>query len=396
MSGYLLALAAAIVLVAVLVVRRLRAPKDELNGQPIVPLETDFHPVHKGKVHVHNHGDDGPCKFDRAEVRRTLHQVVPPIDISNLPARLPFVEKLIACIREDELADLVAGMSGEKSIYVGDKSVIIKSRSSHGDGVYQAMSLLEQYYGSLAKIVGSTLKFGRVKYTIRGKTYFNLEAKVSGKMTGAKKRIYVYGSHLDSTAGNTWNNEKLAPGADDDLSGTIAVLKIAEAFNTLVIPDDVEIRFLHFTGEEQGLWGSLKYSDACAAAGEEIEAMWQCDMVGYCRTDEHMFDIHDNVDQNGSHVLTVALVRAIAQYGINLKPIDTHNHAIEGRSDHAGFLNHGWKAVLVSERFTDEDFTPYYHTTEDRLDKFRMPFYANIIRALIASGVNVIGITGKR
>ena len=242
MSGYLLA--AAIVLVAVLVVRRLRAPKDELNGQPIVPLDTDFHPVHKGKIHTHNHGDDGPCKFDRAEVRRTLHQFVPPIDISNLPPRQAFVEKLIACIREHELADLVAGMSGEKALYVGDKSVTIKSRSSHGEGVYQAMTALQQYYGSL-KITAA-----RVPYTIRGKTYFNLEAKVAGKLTGAKKKVYIFGSHLDSTAGNTWSNEKVAPGADDDLSGTVAVLKIAEAFNTLVIPDDVEVRFLHFTGEE--------------------------------------------------------------------------------------------------------------------------------------------------
>ncbi|MDZ4837300.1 MAG: M28 family peptidase [Candidatus Melainabacteria bacterium] len=388
MFGYLIT-AALIGVVVFLVVRHFRA-KDEVTGQPIIPLETDFHPIHRGKIHVHSHGEDGPCKFSREEVRRTMHQKVDPIDISNLPAREPFVEKLLACIRADELTDLVAGLSGEKAVYVGDKSVILKSRSSHGEGVYLAMTWLEQFYRSLS------ITATRIPYTIRGKTYFNLEAKVAGKMTGAKKRVYIYGSHLDSTAGNTWSNEKVAPGADDDGSGTIAVLKIAEAFNSLVIPDDVEIRFLHFTGEEQGLWGSIKYSDACAAAKDNIVGMIQCDMIGYCRTTEHMFDVHDNIDQNGSHVLTIAIVRAIAQYGLNLKPIDTHNNAIEGRSDHAGFLNHGYKAVLVSERFTDEDFTPYYHQVTDTVDKFRMPFYVDIIRALIAAGVNLTGITGKK
>jgi len=358
-------------------------------------LDGEFHSAHckpgtsLPKAHGHK-GDGKGCKFDENEVRRTLGQFVPPIDISNLPPRDPMVERLLACVREDELADIVGGLSGEKAVYVGDQHVTLKSRSSHGEGVYLAMTWLEQYYRSL-KIAAT-----RLPYKVRGKTYFNLEAKLSGKMTGAKKKIYVFGSHLDSTAGNTWTAEKLAPGADDDASGTVAVLKIAELMNGLQIPDDVEIRFLHFTGEEQGLWGSYRYSTACAEAKEDIVRMWQLDMCGYCRTDEHMFDIHDNVDQNGSHVITVEIFRTIAQYGINLKPIDTHNRAVENRSDHAGFLDHGYKAVLVSERFTDEDFTPYYHTVEDRVNKFRLPFYANIVRAMLANGINVIGLTAKK
>lgn len=357
--------------------------RNNINDRVIVVSDEDFDPVHRGWGHRHD--DEGPCKFDRNEVRRTMHNAVPPIDMSNIPAPEAFVQKLLKCVNADELAELVAGLSGEKPVYVGDQHVTLKSRSTHGPGVWLAMTWLEQFYRSLG------IEVKRIPYKVGGETLFNLEAIKRGKSTGKKPKVYIAGSHLDSTAGNTWSNEKVAPGADDDGSGTIAVLKLAEAMKDLVLPDDVEVRYLHFTGEEQGLWGSKKYAQACKAAGDNIIHMWQCDMIGYCRTEEHMFDIHDNVDQNGSHEMTVLLVRTIAQYGLNLKPIDTHNRAVEGRSDHAPFTAYGWKGVLVSERFTDEDFTPYYHTTEDRVGKFRMPFYVAIVQAMIATLIHDSG-----
>lgn len=357
--------------------------RNNIDNRTIVASDEDFDPVHRGWKHTHE--DGGPCKFSRTEVRRTAHLVPPPIDMSNIPAPEPFVQKLLGCVHASELGELVAGLTGEKPVYVGDQHVTLKSRSTHGPGVWLAMTWLEQFYRSLK------IEFKRVPYKVGGQTLFNLEARMAGKMTGAKPKVYIFGSHLDSTAGNTWNNEKLAPGADDDGSGTIAVLKIAEAMKDLVLPDDVEVRFLHFTGEEQGLWGSKKYAQACKAADENIIHMWQLDMVGYCRTEEHMFDIHDNVNQNGSHEMTVMLFRIIKQYGLDLKPIDTHNRAVEGRSDHAPFTAYGWKGVLVSERFTDEDFTPYYHTVEDRVNKFRMPFYVAIIQAMIATAIHDSG-----
>jgi hypothetical protein len=369
--------------VAVLIALAIRAKRrSDFENRVIVASDDDFCPEHRGWKHKHQ---DGHCKFDKEEVRRTRHLVPPPIDMSNIPAPVGFVQKLLACVHADELGELVAGLTGEKPVYVGDQHVTIKSRSTHGQGVWLAMTWLEQFYRSLK------IDVRRLPYKISGTTLWNLEARKSGKMTGKKPKVYIFGSHLDSTAGNTWGNEKLAPGADDDGSGTIAVLKIAEALKDLVLPDDVEIRYLHFTGEEQGLWGSKKYAEACKAAGEDIVHMWQLDMCGYCRTEEHMFDIHDNVDQNGSHEMTVMLFRIIKQYGLNLTPIDTHNRAVEGRSDHAPFTALKYKGVLVSERYTDEDFTPYYHTIEDRVDKFRMPFYVAIVQAMIAVAIHDTG-----
>ena len=99
----------------------------DLHDQPL----DDLHPVHSGKSHV------GGCKFDQEEVRRTRHLVTPAIDLSNLPARDPRIEKKLACVNADEVSDILAGLSGEKQVYIGDRYIGLPSRSSHGEGVWQ-------------------------------------------------------------------------------------------------------------------------------------------------------------------------------------------------------------------------------------------------------------------
>lgn len=348
--------------------------------------DAELHPVHRGKAHT------GGCKFDKDEVRRTFGQVTPPIDLSNLPPADARIVRKLQCVQLDEIRELLYQFTGVKPVYVNGESVRILSRSTHGKGVYLAMSLLEQFYGSLK------IKARRIPYKRQGKQHFMLEATIEGK-NPSKGPIFVLGSHLDSTAGNTWQDEKNAPGADDDASGTVGVLKIAELIRDLNL--DCTVRILHFTGEEQGLWASYAYSDMCAKAGEKVK-MYQFDMIGFCRNTEHRLDVHDNIDQNGSHELVVAMARAVAQYGINLKIFDTHNHAVQDRSDHAGFLDHGYPAVLVSEEFSDEGFNPNYHSTRDTVEKqpgsadfetgVNLPFMCEVIKAGIATIANMAGL----
>lgn len=59
------------------------------------------------------------------------------------------------------------------------------------------------------------------------------------------------------------NNGQIYNGADDDGSGTVGVMAIAEAFHKAKKLDMVKrsILFLHVTGEEKGLFGSSYYSD---------------------------------------------------------------------------------------------------------------------------------------
>jgi Zn-dependent M28 family amino/carboxypeptidase len=334
---------------------------------------SDFSPVHRGKAHV------GGCKFDSTEEKRTRFLARPRIDLSNLPAPDPRMVKAMAGITDANVRAAILALSGEVATTINGQTVKIGSRSSHGQGVMLAMDFVEAFYKSLG------IKVQRVAYKVRGKTYYNLEATLVGKTSPDK--VLVLGSHLDSTAGNTYSNEPVAPGADDDASGTVALMEIARALKDL--PLECTVRLVHFTGEEQGLWGSYAYSDQLAAAKVNVIAMLQMDMVGYANNNGNRLDIHDAANRNGSHALTEIAFREIARYGLNLKPVDTHNHAVEDRSDHAGFLDHGAPALCFSEEFTDEGFNPAYHSVKDRINIMNIPFMLEATRAILATAAAV-------
>lgn len=332
--------------------------------------DSEFHAVHAGK------DTRGGCKFNPEEVRRTRFRGTPPIDVSNLPAPDPRIVAANASVTIPGITHHLNILSGEVASVIRGKSVTIRTRNSHNaEGIELALSYVEDYYKSL----GIPVK--RVAYQVRGKTYYNVEAEIRGAVNPEK--VVIVSGHLDSTVGNPWQNEKVAPGADDDASGTTGVFEVARTLKDLKL--GYTVRFVHFTGEEQGLWGSYKYSDQCAAAKTDIVGVFQMDMIGYCGKPGNRVDIHDGEDRNGSHELVVALTRAAKRYNLNLNVVDTHNHAVDNRSDHAGFQDHGWKAVLISIEFTDDGFDPNYHTLQDRVSAINFPYMVEVIRMTISA-----------
>ena len=330
-------------------------------------------PIHKGKAPTHK------CKFDREEVLRTEGVVPPPLVPPFLPSADSRVTQAHAKVDVTLVKELLRSLSGEIPVTAGGRSGSITSRSSYGQGIELSMSYMEDFYRRLG------VKTNRDPYSIRGKTYYNLVAELPGKVNPDK--VLIIGAHLDSTAGRTRGPEPVAPGADDDASGTVSLMEIAKALVSL--PLGVTVRLVHFTGEEQGLYGSYAYSDKVASAKTKLVAMIQLDMVGYCAKPGNRLDIHDAADRNGSHALVAHFVANVSRYGLNLKPVDTHNHAVEDRSDHAGFLDHGYKAVLLSEEFTDDGFNPNYHSVKDKVDVLNLPFLVEVIRLTIATACDL-------
>jgi hypothetical protein len=329
----------------------------------------EFHAVHRGK------DTTGGCKFNPDEVRRTRFRPTPPIDVTNLPAKDARIVAAHQGVTVAGITDMLNQLTGEVSTVINGKTVKIASRNTHNKQLNDALDWVEARY----KALGIAVK--RAPYTVRGKKLENIVAEIPGAKNPSK--IVIVSGHLDSTVGNPWSNENVAPGADDDASGTVGVLEVARALKDHKL--DYTVRFVHFTGEEQGLWGSYKYSDQCAAAKEDIVGVFQMDMIGYCRKPGNRVDIHDGEDANGSHELVVALTRAAAQYNLDLNVVDTHNHAVDNRSDHAGFIDHGYKAVLISIEFTDDGFDVNYHTRNDRVSEMNLPYMVEIIRMTIAA-----------
>jgi hypothetical protein len=91
-------------------------------------------------------------------------------------------------------------------------------------------------------------------------------------------RVYVVTGHYDSRITDVFDVTGDAPGADDDASGTAAVLELVRVFATR--PTDATIMFVAVAGEEQGTFGSAFLAAQLKAAGTDIQGMFSNDIIG--------------------------------------------------------------------------------------------------------------------
>ena len=91
-------------------------------------------------------------------------------------------------------------------------------------------------------------------------------------------RIVLVSGHYDSRNSDILDTSGIAPGANDDGSGTAVSLECARVLSKLKFP--ATIIFLTVAGEEQGLYGSKHFADFAKSQGWDIEAVLNNDIVG--------------------------------------------------------------------------------------------------------------------
>ena len=111
-----------------------------------------------------------------------------------------------------------------------------------------------------------------------GAEIVNVVMIIPGVMSEATDRKYVVLGHYDSRNGDGMDSEGDAPGADDDGSGTAAVLELARVFADR--PCDATTVFLMTAGEEQGLFGATWFAKTAVDEGWNIQAALSNDIIG--------------------------------------------------------------------------------------------------------------------
>jgi Zn-dependent M28 family amino/carboxypeptidase len=106
----------------------------------------------------------------------------------------------------------------------------------------------------------------------------NLVATLKGTQAASVDRRLVVAAHYDSIPFPFEDAESDAPGANDDASGTAAVLELARVFSKHEW--DATIVFLLVAGEEQGLYGSTHWAELAKQADMNIAAMFTNDIIG--------------------------------------------------------------------------------------------------------------------
>ncbi|MFH5803966.1 M28 family metallopeptidase [Alienimonas sp. DA493] len=115
------------------------------------------------------------------------------------------------------------------------------------------------------------------EFSVRRTTRFNVVATKRGETR--PEEIVVLGAHFDSRNKDDADARGPAPGADDNASGTSAVLEIARQLAN--VPTARTVRFVLFSGEEQGLVGATAHAEALKAAGANVVLMANLDMIGH-------------------------------------------------------------------------------------------------------------------
>jgi Zn-dependent M28 family amino/carboxypeptidase len=106
----------------------------------------------------------------------------------------------------------------------------------------------------------------------------NVVATLKGTQPESEGRTYVVSGHYDSMCSSPTNASCDAPGANDDASGTAAVLEMARVMAKYKF--DATIVFMAVAGEEQGLLGSTYFAEQAKQKGTDIEAMFTNDIIG--------------------------------------------------------------------------------------------------------------------
>ncbi|HEU4508886.1 MAG TPA: M28 family metallopeptidase [Pyrinomonadaceae bacterium] len=106
----------------------------------------------------------------------------------------------------------------------------------------------------------------------------NVVATLKGSQPESADRIYVVSGHYDSMCNSPTDAKCDAPGANDDASGTAAVLEMARVMAKYEF--DATIVFMAVAGEEQSLLGSTYYAEQAKQKNWNVDAMFTNDIIG--------------------------------------------------------------------------------------------------------------------
>ncbi|HNW89008.1 MAG TPA: M20/M25/M40 family metallo-hydrolase [Bacteroidales bacterium] len=185
---------------------------------------------------------------------------------------------------------------------------------------------------------------------------YNVIAELGGVISPDVQ--YVIGAHYDDILQfGGYDPYLVCPGADDNASGTAAVLEIARVLKEKNFSSPATIRFVFFDAEELGTFGSRHFVDDIKAGNEKPEIMFNLDMVGHEPADTTwLLQFNNYLGNEWICGMGAEIAADYTQLGtFNL----FFNEPIGSDSD--PFFLAGLPAIFLQEDY----FSPYYHQLSD-------------------------------
>lgn len=194
----------------------------------------------------------------------------------------------------------------------------------------------------------------------------NIYGWLDGNEELLKNEIIVIGAHMDHIGYgpnmSRFGSGKIHPGADDNASGTVALIEIAKSFSKLKGKNKRTVVFMAFSAEEMGLLGSKFYCENPIFPKDSPDIkkhvfMLNMDMIGYLNN-----GAHKSAFSNGNS--SIQIDKIINELSDKYNFAKTITSRRSGGSDHACFYN---KKIPIA--FLHTGLHPHYHKPSDTSDK---------------------------
>jgi hypothetical protein len=305
----------------------------------------------------------------------------------------------------------------EKLVSFGTRHTL-SSQTDPKRGIGAALKWTEEEFTRYSRACGNCLRIVRPSDTVTGRRVptptrvTNVMAVQRG--TADPNRVVIISGHIDSRVSDVMNSTADAPGANDDGSGTAAVIEAARILSKRKFP--YTIVYAPLTGEEQGLLGGKILADYAKAQGWEVIAQLNNDIIGNsCGSDGICDDAHVRIFSEGprwqGHEDLAARQRSLGgendapsrnisrwmddladdlSLGLDVRQIWRNDRFGRG-GDHTEMLNAGFPAVRITVAIENYNWQHQDLRVEngiqygDTIDKMDFPYLTRVVKLNVAA-----------
>lgn len=205
------------------------------------------------------------------------------------------------------------------------------------------------------------------------------------KIGQSNEPAVIIGGHMDTLL----SRFEKKPGADDDGTGTVSVLQVANVLLSSDMRFKKPIYLIWYAAEEMGLVGSTHVVNDFKQKNIPVAAVMQLDMTGYAyHNDRTIWLVDDYVNADLSTYLQTLVNTYVKQ------PV---KHTLCGYacSDHATWTQNGYTAAIPFES-AYETYDPYIHSANDTMEKLSLDHMTDFVKLGVAFAVELAEPVGKQ
>lgn len=308
-------------------------------------------------------------------IKLPLAPHIPPI-LKKL-REIPQDGKILYDLNRERWETFYASLIGDQPFDYGDESYTIQTREVFRmaqESHLNAMAV--EYLTQTLESIGYSPE--QLPFQLSGcPSHVNIEVTIPGTLY--PEEYILVTAHYDDICfpgGSYPCDHNDLPGADDNASGAVTLLAIADGLKGVSLERSVKL--VWFSGEELGLCGSLYYVNQWMLQQKgTIVGVINGDMFAYDSDGDNLFEIHAGTQADSVALGELILSQAEA---LGLSP-ELYTTGAISASDHASFWQFGIPAVEIGEDF-DNDFNPYYHSSLDNWEHMAPDHAYQVSRAI--------------